>query len=83
MGRVAVKDFKFSDGTFIPMGTHVAAAARPIHMDEKFYEDPLAFKPFRFSEAHKGAIDARDAVKNQITTTSPQHLLFGHGKHAW
>ena len=83
MGRVAVRDFTFSDGTFIPKGTHISAIARPVHLDENIYEDPLVFKPFRFAEAREGADDAREAVKNQMVTTSLQHLLFGHGKHAW
>ena len=83
MERKAMKDFTFSDGTFIPKGTHVAALARPVHLDEKNYEDPLSFKPFRFAEAREGVDDLRDAVKNQLATTSLQYLLFGHGKHAW
>jgi len=80
MRRKAVKDFTFSDGTFIPKGTHVASLALPVHMDEKIYEDPLIFKPFRFADACEGA---GHAVKDQLVTTSPQYLLFGHGKHAW
>jgi cytochrome P450 len=83
MGRKALKDFTFSDGTFIPKGTYLAAVAGPVHMDEKIYEDPLTFKPFRFAEAREGADDARDAVKNQMITTSLEYLPFGHGKHAW
>jgi len=83
MVRKAQKDFTFSDGTFIPKGTHVAAIVLPVHLDEKIYEDPLSFKPFRFAEAREGADDARDAVKNQLITTSLQYLLFSHGKHAW
>jgi hypothetical protein len=83
MERQALKDFTFSNGTFIPKGTYVAAVARPVHMDEDIYEDPLTFKPFRFAEAREGADDAKDAVKNQLVTTSLQYLLFGHGKHAW
>ena len=81
MGREAMKDFTFSDGTFIPRGTHVAAISRPVHLDEKIYEDALTFKPFRFADADEG--DARSAVKNQMVTTSLTHLVFGHGKHAW
>ena len=86
MERKAMKDFTFSDGTFIPKGTHVAAISGPINVDEEIYEDPLTFKPFRFAEAREGANganDAREAIKNQMITTSLQHLLFGHGKHAW
>jgi len=77
--RKAMKDFRFSDGTLIPKGTHIAAVAGPVNVDEKIYEDPLTFKPFRFAEVREPA----DAVKNQLVTTSPQHLLFGHGRHAW
>ena len=83
MERKALKDFTFLDGTFIPKGTHVAAVAHSVHLDEKFYEDALSFKPFRFVEAREGVNDASDAVNNQLTTTSLQYLLFGHGKHAW
>jgi hypothetical protein len=83
MERKALKDFTFSDGTFIPKGSHVAATAGPVHMDEEIYEDPLTFKPFRFAEAREGANDAREAVKNEMATTSLQNLLFGHGRHAW
>jgi len=78
MERKAMKDFTFSDGTFIPKGTHVAIVTRPLHMDGKIYEDPLSFKPFRFAEE-----GANDAVKNQLATTSLEYLPFGHGKHAW
>ena len=83
MERKALRDFTFSDGTFIPKGTHVAAAVHPVHLDEKIYEDPLSFKPFRFAEASEGANDASDAVNNQLSTTSLKYLLFGYGKHAW
>ena len=83
MARKAMKDFTFSDGTVIPKGAHVAAIAGPVNMDEEIYEDPLTFKPFRFAEAREGANSAREAVKNQLVTTSLENLLFGHGKHAW
>ena len=78
-----MQDFTFSDGTFIPKGTHVAVISGPVGVDEAIYEDPLTFKPFRFAEAREGVDDALDAVKNQMSTTSVRHLLFGHGKHAW
>ena len=80
MQRKAMKDFTFSDGTFIPKGTIVAAIHSPVDVDEEIYEDPLTFKPFRFAEAHEGA---DDAIKNQMVATSLRHLIFGHGKHAW
>ena len=83
MSRKAMKNFRFSDGTFIPKGAYLAAIVGPVNMDEEIYEDPLTFKPFRFSEARDEANSAREAVKNQLVTTSLENLLFGHGKHAW
>jgi len=82
MERKAMKDFTFSDGTFIPKGTHLAAISGAVGMDAEIYEDPSTFKPFRFAEARAAADDPMESVKNQLATTSPQHLLFGHGKHA-
>jgi hypothetical protein len=83
MQRKAMKDFTFSDGTFIPKGTLLAAIHGPVNVDEEIYEDPLTFKPFRFAEAREGADDAREATKNQMVTTSLKNLTFGHGRHAW
>lgn len=34
--RLAMSDFTFSDGTFIPKGTNVAVAGRAINQDEVF-----------------------------------------------
>ena len=81
MQRKAMKDFTFSDGTFIPEGTIVAVIHGPVNMDEDIYEDPLTFKPFRFAEACEGA--DLDGPKNQMVATSLKNLTFGHGKHAW
>jgi cytochrome P450 len=83
MQRKAMKDFTFSNGTFIPKGTIVTAIQSPVNVDEEIYEDPLAFKPFRFAEGREGADGAMDAIKNQLVTTSLQNLTFGVGKHAW
>ncbi len=83
MSRKAMKNFTFSDGTFIPRGASIAAISGAVNMDDKIYEDPLTFKPFRFSEAREGANSAREAVKNQLVTTSLENLTFGHGRHAW
>ena len=83
MERKALKDFTFSDGTVIPKGVHIAAIAGPVNMDDEIYGDPMTFRPFRFAEAREGADSAKEAMKNQLVTTSLENLLFGHGKHAW
>jgi cytochrome P450 len=83
MQRKAMKDFTFSNGTFISKGTIVTAIHGPVNVDEEIYEDPLVFKPFRFAEGREGVDDAMGAVKNQLITPSSQNLTFGLGKHAW
>jgi hypothetical protein len=51
-------------------------------VDEKIYFNPEQFDGFRFS-------NARD-MDEEVTTTgystvnaSPEHLVFGLGRHAW
>ncbi|PBK94111.1 cytochrome P450 [Armillaria gallica] len=79
MRRKARKDFAFSDGTVIPAGTQVAVVSWCAHLDEKNYEDPLEFKPWRFSERRK---QEGDGSHHQMTTLSLDFIFFGHGKSA-
>ncbi|KAF8549787.1 cytochrome P450, partial [Imleria badia] len=78
--RMALKDFTFSDGTFIPKGTRIFTAARSVHRDEAVYESALAFDPFRFSRLREGD---SEGVKHQYISTTPEYIPFGHGRHAW
>ncbi|GJJ07761.1 hypothetical protein Clacol_001966 [Clathrus columnatus] len=77
--RLALKDFTFTDGTFIPKGTFISAAAQPIHHDEEKYPDSEKFNGFRFAN-----IRTQDGYNttNQFVNTSPDYISFGHGKHA-
>jgi len=76
-----VKDFKFSDGTFIPKGASVAAASRSLFYDERFYKNPEAFEPFRF--VHVCEEDDGKGPKYQLVSTTTECLAFGLGRHAW
>ena len=78
--RKAMKDFTFSDGTFIPKGTMIGVATRCLHHDEKFYENANVFEPFRFAEMYE---EDSEGVKYQFVSTAIEYLAFGHGKHAW
>jgi len=77
--RKSLKDLTLSDGTFIPTGTIVVAAATATHLDEDNYSQPEVFDPFRFSD-----IRANETEKNKhhYVSTSADCLGFGHGKHA-
>lgn len=72
-----MKDVTFSDGTYIPGGTIVAAVATSTHRDDQDYANADVFDPFRFWE-QEGEIS-----KQHYVSTSPTNLGFGHGKHAW
>ena len=80
MTRKAMKDFTFSDGTFIPKGTIIGVPTGSLHHDEKFYKNPNVFQPFRFAERHE---EGSDGTKHQLVSTAIEYLAFGHGKHAW
>ena len=79
--RKAVKDVTLSDGTRIPKGTLVAAAAITAHSDDTRYTAPGVFDPFRFARMREGG--SGEATKHQLVNTSVDFLTFGHGRHAW
>jgi Cytochrome P450 len=78
IGRQALKDFTFSDGTYIPKGTFVSAAMS--HHDDDVYPDAGTFKGFRFSDIRE---EDGEGTKNQMVATSLEFLTFGHGRHSW
>lgn len=75
-----MKDVTFNDGTFIPSGTVVVAAADPTHHDERYYANPSEFDGFRFARLREGE---GESAKHQYVNTSTEYIPFGHGKHAW
>ncbi|SJL14132.1 uncharacterized protein ARMOST_17587 [Armillaria ostoyae] len=77
--RTARKDFIFSDGTVVPAGSQIAVAALSTHLDEENYEDPLQFKPWRFSEQRKQEVEGNH---QQMVILSLDYLLFGIGRSA-
>ncbi|KZO94399.1 cytochrome P450 [Calocera viscosa TUFC12733] len=78
MGRKAVKNVTFSDGTQIPAGAHVAINLWSIHHDPEIYPNPDEFDPFRFSRKVE---QGEGAVKHAFTTASSDFLLWGGGAH--
>ncbi|TDL22834.1 cytochrome P450 [Rickenella mellea] len=77
--RMALEDYTFSDGTFIPKGTLVSAAVGAMHHDEENYKDANKFDGFRFADLRE---EDGEGVKHQMVSTTPEYLAFGHGRHA-
>ena len=80
MSRKVLKDFTFSDGTFLPAGTHISVASGAIHHDGELYKNPHEFDPFRFANMRD---EDGEGAKHQMVSTSTDYIPFGHGKHAW
>lgn len=79
LGRKAMKDVTLHDGTFIPRGSFVVAAADATHHDDSVYATPDVFDPFRFSHLRE---QDGEGTKHQFVNTSVDYIAFGHGKHA-
>ncbi|TDL17296.1 cytochrome P450 [Rickenella mellea] len=79
LNRVAVGDYTFSDGTYIPKGTMISAATYPMQHDDNIYENANEFVGFRFAEMREGE---NEGVKHHMVTTAPEYLPFGHGRRA-
>ncbi|KAF8521433.1 cytochrome P450 [Hysterangium stoloniferum] len=77
--RKALRDYTFADGTFVPKGTYIAAAATSTHTDDEIYVNADVFDGFRFSDIRE---KERQGITNQYISTNPDYIAFGHGKHA-
>ncbi|PPQ96344.1 hypothetical protein CVT26_005028 [Gymnopilus dilepis] len=75
MSRRVMKDFTFSDGTFVPAGTHLCVNSWGNHRDDEYYPDADTFDGFRFS---------REDPNEQPLMATPtlDYNAFGHGRPA-
>lgn len=80
LSRKALKDFTFSDGTFVPKGSYVSTANVATHHAADVFADPFTFDPWRFANMRD---ETGEGTKHQMVNTSKEFLAFGLGKHAW
>lgn len=76
-----MEDIRFSDGTTIPCGTHLAVASLPMHLDDRYYENASKFDPFRFLTGQDAGEES--SQKSRLASTNRLYLVFGHGNRAW
>ncbi|KAK0747389.1 putative cytochrome P450 [Apiosordaria backusii] len=71
-------------GVHLPKGTHITVPVYSVLRDDTIYTDADSYIPLRFHEQNKkNQSDASvKRVANTLPTTSPDFLVFGHGKHA-
>ncbi|KAL2822403.1 cytochrome P450 [Aspergillus granulosus] len=78
--KVMTDGVETDTGVKLPKGCIISFLSQPAHADEAKYDDPLKYDPFRFSRIREA--DASKANTLSFVSTSPDHLPFGHGKHA-
>ena len=91
--RLAMSDFSFSDGTFIPKGTNFVVAGRGINQDEvnliqnfqNFGRYSWDFQRYYDNpqEFQGFRFADKDPLKWQMTSINPEFMLFGLGRSAW
>ncbi|KAL7941390.1 cytochrome P450 [Trichoderma barbatum] len=81
-------------GWTLPKGSFVTVNLEGTHHDQDLYKDPQSYDPLRYSQSREAWDAKSDEEKKSepeegtrirglgMVTTSPQHLAFGHGRHA-
>ncbi|EOD53178.1 putative cytochrome p450 monooxygenase protein [Neofusicoccum parvum UCRNP2] len=78
MRRIATKDVKLTDGTYLPKGTKLAVSSHRM-WDPAVYARPDEWDGYRFLRMRDVPGKDKEAL---FVSTSERHLGFGHGKHA-
>lgn len=78
MTRVAMDDTQLPDGTPIPKGTNLGVSSQNL-WDPTVFPNPQQFDGYRFLRLRE---QAGNENAWQLATTRPEHIAFGHGKHA-
>ncbi|OLN93216.1 Fumitremorgin C monooxygenase 5 [Colletotrichum chlorophyti] len=78
MNRVATGKTRLLNGTVIPKGAKVGVASHAM-WDPDLYPNPERFDGRRFLNLRR---QTGNENSWQLTSTRPEHIAFGHGKHA-
>ncbi|EJD50779.1 cytochrome P450 [Auricularia subglabra TFB-10046 SS5] len=79
MQRKALVDFRFADGTFVPKGTHIAAASKSRQFDDQVYPHAMQFDGFRFVNDDQAE---DELAQDRFVSVSVDYLPFGLGRTA-
>ena len=83
------------DGNCLPQGSWLGTPNHSVHMDERFYSNPMNYEPFRFVRSgpqdgevfsiSEGLSDKASEYRKNVSlpTSSDIFMAWGHGRHAW
>ncbi|MCJ1424276.1 hypothetical protein MMC29_002163, partial [Sticta canariensis] len=78
--RKVLRDFTFSDGSYVPAGNVICVPQQAVMRDARYYDRPNEFLPFRFV-ANQEEID--DVANQKFTDLKPHFYLWGAAKNPW
>lgn len=80
--EVVAKDgVNLPDGTHVARGTWLGVPVEAVHMDDKFYDRPEEYNPWRFARMSSEDVVGGDKV--EATEVNEKFLGWSYGKHAW
>lgn len=77
--RKVLRDFTFSDGSYVPAGNVICVPQQAVMRDERYYENPNEFMPFRFVANQEDG----EAADQKFTDLKPHFYLWGAAKNPW
>lgn len=93
-----LKDFTFSNGTFVPAGYNIAAALAATHHDDVSLLDTVVkestdTRPLKANYANAREFDGfrfahmregdGESIKHQMVSLTLDYITFGTGRHGW
>lgn len=69
------------DGTHVPQGTWIGVPVEAVHFDDRFYERPFEYNPFRFVKTGPGVSEGGQRL--EATDISDKFLGWSYGRYPW
>ena len=79
--QMVLKDFKFSDGSYVPAGNVICVPQQAVMRDPKYYDRPDEFLLYRFVKYQNNGHD--DGAIQKFTELKSHFYLWGTTAKPW